>query len=663
MQKVDFFFDFETRSRVDLLKVGAVKYAVDQSTEPYLLTYAFGRHGEVREWYNGMQVPDDLQDVAKNPEKYLMLAFNLEFDYLIWVAKFLTICGGGKNPALNDLLDVMGITNYFKVGGSLEAAAKALGYSEGKDKAGGVIMRKMMKPGRDGSFHVPTNEEWNKVRYYGFLDTKLLRDIYYRLPPMPESEKYLWRWTFHTNITGIAIDTDLLNVLSGILQENLPGLEKEYEAIVGEKLKSVKSQAYFRQWVPTLNSLDKATVRDLMIDRKTIFPPEAQRALEIKAEAGSSSIAKIPTIIRMLYNGRVFGLLQYAKAHTLRWSGQGVQIQNFPRPDYKSKDKLPDLERSDLAQVIEFGVKPTLQEPILFVKNLLRRVFTASKGKTLYSGDWSKMEPTVLYWLLDLGPIPNKWYEEMAAAIYSIPVESVGKESRERALGKEAQLGGGYGMGAKAFRENLYTKTGMAITMDESKKIVYSYRNANPKVVEFWSDLENAFSRAIKGDTISLCNGRVIFMPMLSPVRGVRVKLPSGEFLHYPHAQIRKVDKMVDKIGYVNGVAQVIGKEKKTENALTYFQYEKHGPVVKSVYGGLLCENVVSATARCCMGPAIYRLQELGFHVIAQIHDEILAESHEGRDKEFEEGMCFKVRWQGDMAIKAEAQSGVRYLK
>ena len=662
MNKVEFFFDFETRSNADLIKVGAVKYAVDLSTAPYLLTYAFGRSGIVKKWYEGEPIPAEIKDVAANPNKYLFLAFNLEFDYLIWCAKFIKICGGGTNPALHDLLDVMGICNYYKVGGSLEAASKALGFQEGKDKEGGAIMRKMMKP-RNGAFHSPTAEEKQKVIHYGKLDTELLRAIYYKLPPFPESEAYLWRWTFHTNITGIAIDTNLVNVLQGILDENLPDLEKEYMEITKVKVKSVKSQDYFRQWVPELKDLAKATVRDLMIDREKLFPPQAQRALEIKAEAGSSSIAKIPTIQRMLYNGRVYGLLQYAKAQTLRWSGSGVQIQNFPRPDYKAKDKLPDLERSDVAQVIEFGMKANLQEPIAFVKNLLRRVFVASKGLTLYSGDWSKMEPTVLYWLLDLGPIPKLWYEDMAAAIYNIPVEQIGKESRERALGKEACLGGGYGMGARAFRENLYIKTAMSITMDESKNIVYSYRNSNPKVIQFWSDLENAFARAIKGDTVQLCNGRIIFTPMTHPLPGVMVKLPANVYLHYPHAKIRPVEKIVDVMGYVDGKPVVIRRDKKIENSFTYLQFEKRGTVVKSVYGGLLCENVVSATARCCMGPAIFRLQELGFHVIAQIHDEIIAESYAGRDQEFEDAMCYKVKWQTDMEIKTEAQSGVRYLK
>ena len=136
MNKVEFFFDFETRSNADLIKVGAVKYAVDLSTAPYLLTYAFGRSGIVKKWYEGEPIPAEIKDVAANPNKYLFLAFNLEFDYLIWCAKFIKICGGGTNPALHDLLDVMGICNYYKVGGSLEAASKALGFQEGKDKEG-----------------------------------------------------------------------------------------------------------------------------------------------------------------------------------------------------------------------------------------------------------------------------------------------------------------------------------------------------------------------------------------------------------------------------------------------------------------------------------------------------------------------------------------------
>ena len=64
---IDFFFDFETRSMADLKQVGSVVYANHPTTEPTLLTWAFGRNGEVKSWRKGQRIPDEILVVALNP--------------------------------------------------------------------------------------------------------------------------------------------------------------------------------------------------------------------------------------------------------------------------------------------------------------------------------------------------------------------------------------------------------------------------------------------------------------------------------------------------------------------------------------------------------------------------------------------------------------------
>jgi DNA polymerase len=80
------------------------------------------------------------------------------------------------------------------------------------------------------------------------------------------------------------------------------------------------------------------------------------------------------------------------------------------------------------------------------------------------------------------------------------------------------------------------------------------------------------------------------------------------------------------------------------------------------VYGGLLCENVVSATARDIMVPAMWRLENAGFDVLGCIHDEIWGQAEPGRDAEFKKLMCVNPSW-CDMLIDSDLKVGKRYLK
>ena len=76
MSRIDFIFDFETRSRVDLKRSGASKYALDPSSEATLITYTFGEHMEIKHWRLGQPFPMDLINVANNPERFNFAAWN-----------------------------------------------------------------------------------------------------------------------------------------------------------------------------------------------------------------------------------------------------------------------------------------------------------------------------------------------------------------------------------------------------------------------------------------------------------------------------------------------------------------------------------------------------------------------------------------------------------
>lgn len=644
---IDFFFDFETKSRVDLKKVGPTKYSLELSTEVSLITWCFGR-GEIKAWRMGQHIPHELLVVAENPEKYNFIAHNLLFDYLIWMIPFKKQIPTIKPIPMANLTDNMSIAHYNRMGSSLEQCAAMNGLPISKDKEGRAIMLRQCKPAttgkNKGKFVVLTEEEWTKFTYYGVVDTKLLRDTYYMMRPLPPKERWVFEWTFQRNLLGIRIDLPLVAFLKEALAIEKPILEKEFERLVGHQFKvnqRAKCLQFFQHYFP-MENMQKGTVRDILAEDFPNVPANVKKALKIKSIVGSTSLAKVDVLDRMHVEGRIFAILNHLKAHTKRWAGMGVQIQNFPRPRQEGIEFL-DIETRDLVDQVRKSY--LLQDDgISFIKDLLRRVWVPEVGERMYCGDFSKIEPTVLFWLVGLGPVSKLCYEETAAEIYGVDVAMIKKDTEERQLGKNTFLGGGYGMGHRKFKQQIQEQSGVVISEEMSKKAIYAYRRKYFQIPEFWKLLEWAFKTAIGGQIAQLCGGKIIVAPMEQGRNGVRIRIPSGDFLYYPDACIKT--------------------DAKGKTSLAYKSLDKAGRVsMEHLYGGMLCEHVTSSTARELMANSMKNLEDTGFPILTSVHDELWSSSRFGRDQEFEDTMCTLPDWAQGMVVKVGCENGYRYLK
>jgi DNA polymerase len=679
--RIDFFNDVESQSELDLTVVGAVKYATHHSTRPTLMTYCFGRNTPVKVWRPGLEpIPQDLLDVALHPERYNFIAWNVFFDYLIWICSTARLYIGPqfKRPDLAGIHDAMAHSCHFRTGASLEAAAKICKLPMNKDPDGRRIMLKQSKPGKDGKFPALTPEEWVKFVNYGIMDTRLLRDIYYMLPPLPEPERYAWEWTFRRNLEGINVDMSLVRELKAIVDAALPGVECEFYQLTGCKVNSpTKTVEFFKQYYPWIENMRADTMREMLGD-PTPVPPHVRRALELKDLAGGAAVSKLRAALNTEYIGKIFELLAYHKAQTKRFAGLGIQIHNYPRVDKKRPDSLNfNMNVEDLTLVVRH-LRPGLKDPMGFVKNLLRRMWVPTKGLHFYCGDFSKVEPSVLFWLTGKGSIPKLWYETTAAAIYNRQVHEIEDGSEERTVGKMANLSCQYGTGWEGYQRSVFKDTGIRLGEEMSKRVVNTYRQLNPEITQFWSDLETSFRMALYGQTTALCNGKLHVMPMAvanPSYKGVAIRLPSGSYLYYHDAEeileisyetAGKDNKSV-KISEATykmlpPIEQVLYRRRE-KRSLRYMSDLGRGSVGwKYVYGGLLCENVTSATARDILLPAMWRLEHAGFSVLATVHDELWGEAGAGRDDEFKHLMCINPSW-CDMEIGSDLKVGVRYLK
>src|SRR5215471_2486698 len=75
-------FDIETRSTVDLRKVGAHVYARHSGTAVHCLAWAID-DGPVEAWLPGDPVPAPFQEAAQPDSDTVLVAHNVEFDRLI----------------------------------------------------------------------------------------------------------------------------------------------------------------------------------------------------------------------------------------------------------------------------------------------------------------------------------------------------------------------------------------------------------------------------------------------------------------------------------------------------------------------------------------------------------------------------------------------------
>lgn len=661
--KTDFFLDFETRSKIDLKVVGTVRYALHPSTEATLITYCFNRTGTMKYWRIGDSIPGDLIEVANNPDKFNFIAFNVVFDYMIWMHAFLTRHNiQVKKIPLNNIHDAMALTAHYRAGNSLGSAAKMFDLPMEKDKKGRAIMLKQCKTNRKGLFPELTDEEWQHFIRYGLLDTRILREVYYRCPPLPRPERWVWEWTFTRNLRGIRIDVPLVNVMNELVNIHYPIFLKRFNELTQESFtikSAVKCKNWFKQFWPEIKDMRKDTVRDMLMDSEG-KPNHAVEALKIKQMAGSNALSKISVAVNQSHAGRIYNTLVYHKAQTKRWAGYGIQIQNMPRPEKLKDEPTLVLDSDNLADQLR-QISSVLKSPLQFVKNLIRRIWIPDTGMRFYCGDYSKVEPTVLRWLSGMGEIPPKVYEEMAEAIYNIPIDQIEKESEERHIGKAAELGGGYGMGYRKFKADVYEKTGIVLSTDMSKHVIKTYRKKNKPIVDLWKAIESAFRRAIIGESSIICNGKISVGPMKNH-QGVQIRLPSGGVLYYHKAHLKFEEETIEVVNIINGMPHIEKKSVTRENI--YYIGDDQGSVKRiKLYGGQLTEHITSSISRELLTPAMYRLEQAGFECLSCVHDEIWAQSYTGRDQEFKDLMCVRPLWGQDIVIDAGLDNGKRYLK
>jgi DNA polymerase bacteriophage-type len=639
--------DFETRSRIGI-EGGAWKYAAHPSTEVICMAIKVDDGLTLLHWPEKWELILGLESEISMAKACTLIwqadrveAHNAEFEMAIWehVLKL-------RHPNWHC---TMAKAAMHALPLSLEKLCEALNSPVQKDKKGNMLMKKICQPQKDGTF-IDDLEIFKAVGEYCRTDVEAQYMASRMLDDLLPVEQAIWRLTIKKNKMGLPIDRTLVENAITLWQNYEEKLKAEFVALTGVPSPSCLQQ--FLAWLDAngcdMTDLRAATVSEAL-DK---FDGKVKRALEIRAELGKTSIKKFEALRGIAEaDDRARGLFLYHGATTGRWAGRGFQPQNLPSRGLISE--VPMATRMILAgsPPEDFDLLwPSLSQVL---SSCIRAAIKAPKGKTFFCADFSAIEARVLAWLageqwvLDAYSRDEDLYIKAASKIYHKPEGNITKS--ERQIGKVSVLACGYSGGKQAFA-NMAADYGINIDLDEAQEIVTGWRQANPKIVEWWYELERAAINAIKEPGTSFHARSVSYRV---DGRGyLRCTLPSGRDLYYPEARL--------------GLKTTPWGEQK--QVILYNTVVKGKYQETHTYSGCLAENICQGVARDLMANAMLNLDAAGFLVILLCHDEAMTEFYDSSNlqEHFEEFLRQMVRlpsWAKGLPIKAEGWRGERYRK
>lgn len=640
------FLDFETRSNVDLKKVGAHRYAEDPSTELLCAGWALGE-APVERWHRGE--PLDWMLYVQHPTT-IIVAHNAEFERLILRHVLHTDLPASRFRCTAALLARYGLPR------SLDAGGRALGVEHLKDAAGGKrLIQKLSKPRRPSRANpAPFWEEdtapddFDSLYVYNEGDVETMRDIYHVLPPLSDYEQALWELTVKMNDRGLAVDLESVELMRRLALAEHERLAERWFALTGVPAGSPNSAKALG-----LSSVDKMHVRHAL--RREDLTPRVHEALTIRKRLARSSLGKLDAVLkRVSWDGRYRGGLVYGGAErTTRWSSYGVQLHNFP---------IGLGPKTDVAfQALRQGAMPLLYDDLLqTLSEMLKGIFIGP----YIIGDFAQIEARILAWLARQTDLIAAFaagddvYSSMATDIYGEPVDRESYDDvlhmPKRQLGKIVILGCGFGLGAAKLATQMDEKFDVVLDEETADNLIQVYRHRYPAIPVFWGQLETLFRTAVRdggprirrpGSPLSAGTQSFAGRPF------AYVTLPSGGALWYYRPEADRPGK------WPSG-------DPKTSGA--YFgRIPWAGGTwgVVDTYGGKLTENVVQRTARDALGHALLRLDKAGFPLVLTVHDDVTAEGREQDREEFERIMMETPEWAEGLPIAVETCFTRRYRK
>lgn len=579
------FLDFESywSSTWDIKKAGGpIRYVMNKKTEIQSCAVKIGKGETVV--YFGDEIKEAFDDIDWSDA--MAIGHNMSgFDSMILAWRY------GVNPKAWGCTMAMARPVYAKtVGVSLRKVAEAL------DVGVKLSLEATNTKGKYLADFSP--EEIEGMREYNKVDTDLCALIFEKLYPlignkelktidatirMLTEPKFVVDKELLTD-TLVAVDIEKMEVLNNIA-DNFEIFGEDRTDQVKKLLASAPkfSKILTDLGIPVPMKVSPRTGKECpalaktdqgMLDLLDHEDEQVQALASARMDVKSTILqTRMQSFLNNSIGGRLPMPLHYAGADTTgRWSGFLFNPQNLPRIN-PSKPKHSDA---------------------------LRKSLGVPKGKIVIVADQSGIELRVNHYLWKVESSMDLYaqdaladlYKAFAAEMYNIPMEEVDKSKRQ--LAKIAQLGLGYGAGAKTFERIAKMMGGIELTPEEAKEVVDKWRKAYKNIVQGWKKFDVCIPYMESGD----------YQPIdpwgFCTTEKHSVRLPSGRLIRYPH--LRQID---------------------SEGRKQYYYGE--GRHKSSLYAGKGVENLVQAISRDIINDNMLEFKKVtGINPSLLVHDEIV---------------------------------------
>ena len=602
--------DLETYSDQPLAKTGVYRYVESPDFEILLFAYSVdGGPVQQIDLACGEKIPSEVL-FALEDDKVTKWAFNANFER-ICLSRFLGYPTGGYLEPDSWKCSMVWAA-YMGLPLSLEGVGAVLGLEKQKLTEGKDLIKYFCQPcaptksngQRTRNLPEHAADKWLAFKRYNIRDVETEMSIQARLSkyPVPDSVWEEYHLDQEINDRGVGLDMKLVRQaiqMDGRSRSELTQAMKELTS-----LDNPNSVQQMKQWLADngleTDTLGKKAVAELL---KTA-PPELQKVLTLRQQLAKSSVKKYQVMeTAVCADGRARGMFQFYGANrTGRWAGRIIQMQNLPQ------NHLEDLsEARGLVRCGDFEALEMLYEDVPdTLSQLIRTAFVPQENRKFIVADFSAIEARVIAWLAD-----EKWRQDVfaegkdiycasASQMFGVPVEKHGVNGHLRQKGKIAELALGYGGSVGALKAMGALE--MGLSEDELPSLVSAWRQANPKIVQFWWAVDRAVMDAVTRKTTTKTHG-IIF----SARNGMLfITLPSGRSLAYVKPKIGENRFGGDCITY-----EGVGGTKKWERI--------------DSYGPKFVENIVQATSRDILCYAMKTLRCCS--IVMHIHDEVVIEA------------------------------------
>jgi DNA polymerase len=262
--------DVETRSALDLKRVGAFRYAAHPSTDAWCA--AFAVDGDpVELWRKGEPAPAAVLAAVRYPE-YEWIAHNASFERAI-LQHILTPRYGWPVIPIERWRCTMAMCQALALPPALAKVAAVLKLPHQKAPDG--VMHLMSKPRAPrcdedpagGPYWFDDPERLEALYAYCMADVECERDLFLALPGLSEAEQRLWEIDQVINDRGFYIDGQLIPAALAIVADAERAAQMEIKEVTEGAIETTNQVAKLVEWLAARGCALEDLQKDTLVER------------------------------------------------------------------------------------------------------------------------------------------------------------------------------------------------------------------------------------------------------------------------------------------------------------------------------------------------------------------------------------------------------------